>query len=88
MKEYTTMWHVWPGYRDDYRFTAPVAQFQANDLGLFDMEGNLSEWIWDGGLKGGSWMEDEAGMSIEHTNWYAEKSFPMTNTGLRMAANN
>ena len=28
-------------------YTSPVGSFAANDYGLFDMVGNLSEWCWD-----------------------------------------
>lgn len=33
--------------------THPVAQFQANGFGLYDMSGNVEEWCWDGYQEGG-----------------------------------
>ena len=30
---------------DNYKFTAPVAQFTQNRLGLYDISGNVSEWV-------------------------------------------
>jgi formylglycine-generating enzyme required for sulfatase activity len=32
---------------DGYRFTAPVASFPANGYGVFDMAGNVYEWVAD-----------------------------------------
>lgn len=35
------------GQNDGYKRTAPVGSFQANDLGVYDMSGNVYEWCAD-----------------------------------------
>lgn len=38
---------IWQGYRDGFAFTSPVGSFRPNDLGIYDMSGNVYEWVAD-----------------------------------------
>lgn len=38
---------IWEGYNDGYAYTSPVGSFKPNSLGVYDMNGNVWEWVND-----------------------------------------
>jgi hypothetical protein len=69
---------------DTWLNTAPVGQFPANDFGLFDMHGNVWEWVEDcynnsyegAPTDGSAWLTGDCNSRVVRGGaWYDEKEF-------------
>lgn len=55
--------HAFRGYRDGYWGPAPVMSFAANPFGLYDINGNVSEWVQD------CWHDNYIRAPIDGSAW-------------------
>ena len=53
--------HGWPS--DGYEYTVPVGSFQPNQFGLYDMSGNVWEWVED------CWHSNYQGAPVDGSAW-------------------
>ncbi|MBE1162549.1 SUMF1/EgtB/PvdO family nonheme iron enzyme [Dyella acidiphila] len=55
--------HAFQGYNDGYWGPAPVMSFAPNAFGLFDMDGNVSEWMTD------CWHDNYVRAPVDGSAW-------------------
>jgi formylglycine-generating enzyme required for sulfatase activity len=67
-----------PGYNDGVLFTAPVGSYAPNNLGIYDLGGNVWEWCEDKYspmkawrvLRGGSWFSSYRDYLLSSFRYY------------------
>jgi sulfatase modifying factor 1 len=80
-------------YEENSGYTAHgIGAKAANELGIFDMSGNLWEWVfdflYDGSyrrVRGGSWMDTADYATVTNRGWYYAAGERQDNRGFRLA---
>jgi len=52
------------GYDDGFAWTSPVGSFPANQMGIYDMGGNVWQWCMD------TWNADSKARALRGASWY------------------
>ncbi|MBB6635715.1 formylglycine-generating enzyme family protein [Cohnella thailandensis] len=65
-KEYLTGDWTWPAIENNRNRTQAIGNKKANELGLYDMSGNVREWTWD-------WYGENAGSVAGSGSWRVVK---------------
>jgi eukaryotic-like serine/threonine-protein kinase len=53
-----------PDYNDGFKYTSPVGSFTPNVRGLYDMGGNVWQWVRD------AWSPDSQNRALRGSSWY------------------
>ena len=53
-----------PNYNDGFPNTSPVGKFRANEFGLYDMGGNVWQWVED------DWNSEKRAKTLRGGSWY------------------
>lgn len=72
-------------YWDTYPYSAPVGSFRPSEAGLYDMSGNVNEWISDEcAVRGGSWDNPKRRLQTIHKAAVKTCEGRWTATGFRL----